>query len=143
MKTKFLLALLTLTGLLLGTNSAFASTISSTENSQNMTNLSQRISKSIDLNGDYHSLIELAIDRALLAKGEKTSPTQPNIAVGEPYPNGPIINGKIAQPTPRNNPPVIINGIIKKVDPPTKPSEDRKPRINGVIINGVIANPAR
>jgi hypothetical protein len=142
MKTKFLLVLLTLTGLLLGTNSAFAATGSLPEHSQNITNLSQRIAKSIDLNGDYRSLIESAIDRALLAKGEKTSPTQPNIAVGEPYPNGPIINGKIAQPKPRTNPPVIINGIIK-VDPPTKPSEDRKPRINGVIINGVIANPAR
>jgi hypothetical protein len=128
MKTKFLLGLLTLNSLIFYANSVFAATGSAIESSQKITNLSQSIAKSIDLNGDYHSLIESAIGRALLAKGEKGSKlVNPTVAGGlgvsppNSRPSGPIVNGKIAQPNPRHsNPPVIINGIIKKVDPQTK-----------------------
>jgi hypothetical protein len=134
MKTKLLLALLTLTGLLLGTNSAFAATTgASTENSQQITNLSQTISKSIDLGGDYQNLLESAISRALLAKGEPAnSSVQPNIAVGEP--NGPIVNGIIVKP---DRP--IING--RYVNPKGPIINGRIENPNGPIINGKIANP--
>jgi hypothetical protein len=137
MKTKFLLTLLAFNGLLFGTNSAFAATPASIGNNQYSANLSQTIAKSIDLDGSYHSLIESAIDRALLAQNQDTSNKERVIRgkVAAPNPH-PIINGKIAQPTPSpSNPPVIINGIIKKVDPETKPTGDRNPKINGVIIN--------
>lgn len=135
MKTKFLLTLLTLTGLLLGTSSTFAATGSSTENSQKIANLSQDISKSIDLNGDYQNLIESAINRALLAKGEKVNhPEQPSIAVGEP--NGPIINGKVANP---HSP--IINGKVANPNGPIINGRTSNPR--GPIINGIIINPNR
>jgi hypothetical protein len=135
MKNNFLLTLLTLTGLFLGTNTAFAATGSSIEHRQNITNLSQTIAKSIDLDGSYQGLIESAIDRALLAKAEKVSNSTPaNIAVGEP--NGSIINGKIANP---RRP--IVNG--KVINP-------HQPIINGrianpkqPIINGIIINPNR
>jgi hypothetical protein len=126
MKTKFLLALLTLTGLLLGTNSAFAATGVSTENSQQITNLSQTIAKSIDLGGDYDNLIESAINRALLAKGETNS-----IAVGEP--NGPIVNGIVVKPTRP-----IINGRYVN---PKGPIINGRIDPNGPIINGKITNP--
>ncbi|AFY91329.1 hypothetical protein [Chamaesiphon minutus] len=127
MKTKFLLALLTLTGLLLGANSAFAATGSTPENSQQITNLSRTIAKSIDLDGNYDNLIELAINRALLAKGETES-----IAVGEP--NGPIVNGIVVKPTRP-----IINGRF--VNPKGPIINGRIENPNGPIINGKIANP--
>jgi hypothetical protein len=131
MKTKFLLALLALTGLLLGTNSAFAAIASSTEHDRNITNLSQAISKSIDLDGDYHNLIESAISRALLAKGETVSNAQANIAVGEP--NGPIINGKIANPKG----PIISGKVVNPQGPIIRGrvANPRRPIINGIIIN--------
>ena len=66
MKTKFLLTLLTLTGLLLSANSVFASTGSTPDRDRSITNLSQTIAKLIDL--DNRNLVELAIDRALLAQ---------------------------------------------------------------------------
>ncbi|PSB57900.1 hypothetical protein [Chamaesiphon polymorphus] len=127
MKTKFLLALLTLTGLLMGANGAVAATGASTENSQQITNLSRTIAKSIDLDGNYDNLIELAINRALLAQGEKNG-----IAVGEP--NGPIVNGIIVNP---HRP--IINGRYANPKGPIINGKIENP--HGPIINGKIANP--
>jgi hypothetical protein len=66
MKAKFLLTLLTLTGLLLSANGVFAATGSTPDRSLRITNLSQTIAKLIDL--EDRSLVELAIDRALLAQ---------------------------------------------------------------------------
>jgi hypothetical protein len=66
MKTKFLLTLLTLTGLLLSANSVFAATGSTPDRDLSITNLSQTIAELIDL--DDLNLVELAIDRALLAQ---------------------------------------------------------------------------
>jgi hypothetical protein len=135
MKTKFLLALLTLNSLLFYANSAFAATASSIEGTQKIANLSQTISKSINLDSGYHSLIESAINRALLAKGEKNNA---NVAGGEsaPAPTSTprsIVNGKVAQPTPKPTlKPNVAGGITVPVS--TTP---RRP-----ITNGKIANPS-
>jgi hypothetical protein len=146
MKAKFFLTLLALTGLFLGSNSAFAATGSTTVNT-NADTLSQTISKLIDLDSDAHSLVSIAIDRALLAKGDRDSDSvEPeavedtsiqlgrkpiiNGKVANPHPR-PIINGKIANPNPRP----IINGIIIKDRPQTQPTEDGKHLINGIIVN--------
>lgn len=136
MKAKFFLTLLALTGLFLSSNSAFAAT-GSTTNHSNTDTLSQTISNLIDLDRDAHSLVSLAIDRALLAQKDTSSQSTP--AGGLPVAQ-PIINGKIAQPQPnQSNPPVIINGIIKKPEPQQRRIERRRP----IMINGVIAQPDR
>jgi hypothetical protein len=148
MKTKFLLALLTLNSLLFYANSAFAAKASSIEGNQKIANLSQTISKSIDLDGGYHSLIESAINRALLAKGEKEN--KPNVAGGESAstpvststPRS-IINGKVAQPTPKPSvKPNVAGGI-------SVPTSTTGAVVNGTrntprqpIVNGKIANPS-
>ncbi len=132
MKTKFLLALLALSGLLFGAKSATAFTGSPSQNSQQIVNLSQTISKSIDLDGDYHNLLASAISRALLAKGDEVSNSdRSNIAVGEP--NGPIVNGIVVKP---ERP--IINGRVTNPNGPIingKIANPKKPIINGIIIN--------
>jgi hypothetical protein len=145
MKTKFLLALLTLNSLLFYANSAFAAKASSIEGNQKIANLSQTISKSINLDGSYHSLIESAINRALIAKGEKNNP---NEAGGEPVvapastPRS-IVNGKVAQPTPKPSmKPNVAGGI-------SVPTSTTGTVVNGTrntprqpIVNGKIANPS-
>lgn len=142
MKAKFFLTLVALTGLFLGSNSAFAATSSTTVNSTNTDTLSQTISNLIDLDGDAHSLVSLAIDRALLAQNSKYDDGHP--ANREPAPGSnvdrqPIVNGKIANPRhlPRTERP-LINGIIK-APPQTQPSD----RENPPMINGLIVNPER
>jgi hypothetical protein len=139
MKTKFFLTLLAINSLFLGENSAFAFTTSSTATSQNISNLSHKISTLVDLDQDSHSLVEFAINRALLAKTPASA--------GGHTPGQPFINGKIANPNP-HTPPPLINGVIANPNPHTAP-----PLINGVVIanpdphtsppliNGVIANP--
>jgi hypothetical protein len=144
MKTKFFLVLLTLNGLILGANSASASTVAPTETSHNIATLSQTIAKLIDV--DAQSLVELAIDRALTAQSirdrriadssDLSNSTPTGGAAIEPNNSPPIINGKIAAPRHRrtiDRP--IINGIIIKDRPHTQPTVDDKPIINGVVIN--------
>jgi hypothetical protein len=133
MKTKFLLTLLALNGLFFGATSASAYTVAPIEHDYNISNLSRTISESIDLNRDYYSLIELAIDRALLAKGDKNSETVDPIPAGgisvqtDPKP---IINGKVANP--RHRP--LKNGII--IDrSQIKPPINENPIINGVVVD--------
>jgi hypothetical protein len=155
MKTKFLLALLTLNSLLFYANSAFAAKASLIEGNQKIANLSQTISKSIDLDSGYHSLIESAINRALLAKGEKNNPNQAGgepaatpastprsivdsnttgaIVTGERNTTKPIVNGKIAQPTPK---PAATPNIAGGISVPVS-NTPRRP-----IVNGKIANPS-
>jgi hypothetical protein len=119
MKTKFLLTLLVLTGLL-GTNNAVAATTSASDS--NIDLLSQTISQLIDLTPGDRNLVVTAIDRALLAQGDRDrQPTRLNVAGGEPVVK-PIINGRIAQPKPERatQPKVLINGIIL-VNPSTQP----------------------
>ncbi len=101
MKTKFILTLLAFNGIFLTTAIATAST-------PNLANLSQTISKSLDLDLADRSLVSTAIDRALIAKkvnaSEPKESTQPDLRRE--------IMGKIAAPTqspkpkpsPNNNP---------------------------------------
>jgi hypothetical protein len=141
MKAKFLLTLLALTGLFLSSNnSAFAATGSPTVNNRNTDLLSQTISKLIDLDRDAHSLVSLAIDRALLAQRDTNIPASPTPAGGIPIIGRSIVNGKVAQPNPNSSdPPVLINGITKKPEPQDRQTENRRPR----MINGRIINPDR
>jgi hypothetical protein len=136
MKTKLLLMLLALNGFLLGANSAAASTVAPTENAHNIANLSQTISELIDFDG--HNLVELAINRALLAKDIKDSGAEdPSYSNQQP-----IINGKIANPDwrPKKDRP-LINGIIREPRPmingtviKENPSTNPKPIVNGLIL---------
>jgi surface antigen len=130
MKTNFLLALLVLNGLLFGAKSAAAFTEPSSQTSQQIVNLSQSISKSIDLNENDRNLLESAIHRALLAKeeGSKTQPSaEPNVAGGMVIQGSePSINGKVAQPQTQPSGKPIINGII--LSQPDRPEQIR-PRV--------------
>jgi hypothetical protein len=155
MKTKLFLMLFALNGLLLGANSASAAPAH-----QSISSLSYTISNLVDLDADAQSLVELAINRALLAKnvrndrdirvdqqktliagnysiedfkGRDKNPTEP-IAIGQAKnPNSePIINGRVANP---NHGP-IINGRV--ANPHPKPPIDKEPPI---LINGIIINP--
>jgi hypothetical protein len=135
MKTKFFLTLLAINSLFLGGNSAFAATIPPTATNQNISNLSHTISTLVDLDLDYHGLVESAINRALLAK---TPTGNGGYAPGQPIVNGtianpnspPFINGRIENPHTQTPPP-FINGRIANPYPQTPPP----------LINGVIANP--
>lgn len=123
MKTNFLLALLVLNGLIFGEKSAAAFTESSSQNSQQIADLSQSISRSIDLNEDARNLLESAIHRALLAKEERSktrSQAEPEIAGGKAIQGSqpPMINGKVAQPQPSGKP--IINGMMLPQPPQTE-----------------------
>lgn len=137
MKTKLFLMLFALNGLLLGANSASAST------SQSAFSLSHTIANLVDLDADAQSLVELAINRALLAKSVKDNDKDLRIGqevingrVANPH-HGPIINGKIVNP---NSEPIINGQVINS-----------NPIINGrvanprpkppVLINGIIYNP--
>lgn len=133
MKTKLFLMLFALNGLLLGANSA-----SATPASQSVSRLSHTISNLVDLDADAQSLVESAINRALLAKSVKDNDKDLRIGqqiingrVANPH-HGPIINGKIINP----NPPGPIIGRI--ANPRPQPLIDTKPPI---LINGIIYNP--
>ena len=163
MKTKLFLMLFALNGLLLGANS-----VSAAPANQSISSLSHTISNLVDLDADAQSLVESAINRALLAKndrgirvnqqktliagnysiedfkGRDKNPTEP-IAIGQAKnPNSePIINGRVANP--HHGP--IINGkiinpnpepIINGRSPRPKPPITKKPP---VLINGIIINP--
>jgi hypothetical protein len=122
MKARFFLALLAFNGLVFATNSASAFTRSSTNNPHDTADLSRSISKIVNLNSDTYSLIEMAIDRALLAQAasDKTAPMPPT--AGIPAPNQvkdpqpqPIVNGKIANPNPpKTKPRVRPNSKLPK-----------------------------
>jgi hypothetical protein len=122
MKTKFLLTLLTLNGLLFGTNSAFAVTVSEIDLSQNTARLSQNIAKSIGFDRDTHSLVEFAINRALIAQklgdcqAQNPSTTKSDLNQAD---KPQLIRGRMPLPTPQTS----ENPIDKVTVPdPTKPS---------------------
>ncbi len=149
MKTKFLLALLAINSFFLGSNSASATSTNAVTTHPDIANLSRTISDLVDLDSDSHSLMELAINRALLAQKQTSStPNQPlingistpaiiNGKIANPY-QPPLINGKIVNPY--QSP--LINGIIANPnpEPPTPPSSNPYPS-NPPLINGIIANP--
>ena len=135
MKAQFFLMLITFNGLLLCATSASASV--ATPESQ-VAHLSQTIASLINI--DDRHLVAQAINRALLAQNSREdSSSTPQIAGDvQQVPAKPLINGKIANPnpnpnpqnvdgrphrrptntppvvSPRNEPPVLINGIIRK-----------------------------
>jgi hypothetical protein len=134
MKTKFLLTLLALNSLLLGSTSVSAAT------NPDVANLSRTISSLVDLGSDSHSLMESAINRALLAQKETKTTSGPALAGGigaPPVSNTPkpLTNGIIANPYLPPQPP-LINGVIANPEPQTPP-----PLINGVILNPNPATP--
>ncbi len=109
MKTKFILTLLTFNGIFLTTAIATAST-------PNLANLSQTISKSLDLDLADRNLVSTAIDRALLAKevnpSEPKESTQPAAVSSANENQKPQLLGRVAppkqipkpKPSPNNNP---------------------------------------
>jgi hypothetical protein len=132
MKAQFFLMLITFNGLLVCATSAAASV--ATPESQ-VAHLSQTIASLIGF--DDRNLVAQAINRALLAQNTTADPS-PNVAgvlmVNPATEPKPIINGRIANPkpeptrsegrprrvpqnppvsTPTNNPPVLINGLIR------------------------------
>ncbi len=118
MKTKFLLTLLAMTGILIGANSAVANTISTPERDRSITNLSQTIANLIHL--EERDLVELAIDRALLAQqvNEPKIPT-PIVTAGVPRAD---ITPTDKQPTVRGRVPKIKTVPIGRIQPPQQPS---------------------
>jgi hypothetical protein len=112
MKTKSLLMLLALTGLNWGINGTSASSTVVPTSIDRHPALSRSISELIGLDRDTHSLLELAIDRALIAQKVNGSEQEPRLA-GAPLPV----------------PPPPAGGIPLPVDPPPtdkKPETDRK-----------------
>jgi hypothetical protein len=119
MKTNLLLIFLTLTGLCLGANSAAASP-STTARSN--THLSQTIAELIGFDRDTYSLIEVAIDRALIAQ-TVNQPTTAGVPVPKPDvtppKKQPEVMGKVAVPSQ----PAIGQTKTKK----PKPKSQAKP----------------
>jgi hypothetical protein len=147
MKTKFLLTLLALNGLMFGANRASAATESPTID-RHLT-IDQKIATLIDLDPEHYSLMKLAIDRALIAQNNDSDsqvPVDANGAVSTMEAESvdadkqPEIRGRVAKPNPKPiiggkfpkpNPTPIINGKIANPNP--KPNNP--PLINGLIIN--------
>jgi hypothetical protein len=100
MKTKLLLIFLALTGLCLGANSAAA--YPSTAATRSNTHLSQTIAELIGFDRDTYSLLEVAIDRALIAQ-IVNQPTTAGVPIPKPDPTPPKqqpeIMGKVAVPS--------------------------------------------
>jgi hypothetical protein len=140
MKAKFFLSLLVLNGFLLGTNSASA-TEPISENQYDLASLSQTIAESIGFHPDTHSLIELAIGRALTAKKLNDIPTPPSvITAGVPVPSrnlsdtdrSRVTSGRIPQqPTPpvQGQVPLTDQTPIGKISIPTKNPPKKDPTL--------------
>jgi hypothetical protein len=132
MKAQFLLMFITLNGLLLCANTGSAAAATAT--THQVTHLSETIANLIGV--DDRNLVAQAINRALLAQNTREDRSSlPQIAGDvQQVPPKPIVNGRIANPkpeptrgegrprrvpqnppvgTPTNEPPVIINGLIR------------------------------
>ena len=110
--------LITLSGLCWGTNSAAANVLATTSD-RNSAQLSQTISQIIGFDRDTHSLVELAIDRALIAQAVKPPSVRSSITAGVPYvPQPTRVDGQVA--TPKR--PTKIPEITGKIDAPSSPS---------------------
>jgi hypothetical protein len=146
-KTKFLLTLLAVNGLLLGANSASAYTRSSPETSHDIANLSRTISESIDLGDDYHSLVSIAIDRALIAQQVKDINIPHPITAGVPMPQ--MVRGRMIKPQQQVDRPNTENTTVTPDEqkPPTedklKQSSTTDRQIEQPIILGLIAAPRK
>jgi hypothetical protein len=135
MKTKFFLMLLALSGLFWHPNHATAyTTVAPTITDGQIPQLSQTISELIGLDRDTHSLVEFAIDRALIAQKVNDN-LRPVVTAGVPIsPKQPIITGKIAVPNDAS----IGQTKIKKTKTP-KPqssgSNNQQPTDNTTRVN--------
>jgi hypothetical protein len=123
MKTKFLLTLLTLNGLFWGVNCVSASATSQTESHRT---LSHTIAKLIDV--DAHNLVELAIDRALIAQQVNDNKMPNPVTAGVPSVDVGLANkqhpvrGRVAKPKIGQ---VTNPGTNKKSDlPQSQPSSE-------------------
>jgi hypothetical protein len=120
MKTKLLLMLVVLTGMGWNENSASAYTPTAARSN---THLSQTMAELIGFDRDTYSLIEVAIDRALIAQ-TVNQPTTAGVPVPKPDvtppKQQPEIMGKVAVPSQ----PAIGKKKTKKPKPksPAKPS---------------------
>jgi hypothetical protein len=134
-KTKFVLTLLALNGLLVGTNSASASTGSPAELDRQITNFSQTISELVGFDRAAQSLLISAIDRALIAQkvnvnvlplvtaGVPISPTDPRRTN-----KAPTIIGEIATPSDRS----IGQTKIEKTTRPQPSSQNNNQTVGGI-----------
>jgi hypothetical protein len=102
MKTKFLLMLIALNGLVWGVNSASAYTLPTDHDTAR---LSQTISGLVGFDRDTHSLVALAIDRALLAQVVNqppvTSPRTAGVPLAPPQPTR-IDGQQVTAPNPQS-----------------------------------------
>lgn len=126
MKTKFFLVLLTLNGLFWGLNCVSASATSLTGSNRP---LSHTIAKLIDF--DAHSLVELAIDRALIAQQVNDNKIPHLVTAGvpklnvDPIDKQPTVRGRVAKPKIGR---VANPGTDKKSDlPQPQPSAESIP----------------
>jgi hypothetical protein len=119
-KTKFLLTLLTVNGLLLGTHSASAYSVSEPEIHHDIPSLSRTISASIDLGDDYHSLVSIAIDRALIAQQVKDINIPHPVTAGVPLPQ--MVRGRMIKQQEQVDRPNAENTTVtpEEQKPPTE-----------------------
>ncbi len=115
MKTKSLLMLLALTGIHWSINATAASSTVAPTSIDLHPALSHSISELVGLDRDTHSLLELAIDRALIAQQVNGGKQEPQITAGSPAP--------VPQP------PVGVSV------PVTPPPTDKKPKIDSKTTN--------
>jgi hypothetical protein len=131
MKTKFLLMLIALNGLVWGVNGASATLSTSHDTAR----LSQTIAGLVGLDRDTHSLVELAIDRALIAQSVNqppvTSPRTAGVPIAAPTPQPTRIDGKVAVPNPHATQTPEITGKVAAPNPSigqTKVKKTKKPK---------------
>jgi hypothetical protein len=139
MKNKFWLSLLAANTLLLVAHSPMASAAPISDNQTDIASLSQTIAESIGFHPDTHSLIELAISRALTAKKLNDSPVPPPmVTAGVPMPSnnlrntdrsGDTLGRTPQQPTPPVKKPVPLTNQppIGKIAVPTKDPLEQDP----------------
>ena len=128
-KTKFVLTLLALNGLLVGTNSASASTGSPLELDRQIANLSQTMAELIGFDRAAQSLLMSAIDRALIAQKVNVN-VLPIVTAGVPLlPTDPRRTDKI---------PTSDRSIGQtKIDKTTSPQPQPSPQNNNQPAGGI------
>jgi hypothetical protein len=83
MKTKLYLTLFAINGLILSANSVSAATVSSADSTNEITKLGRDIARIVEIE-DRTNLVELAIDRALLAQKVNVPTMPPMVTAGVP-----------------------------------------------------------
>jgi hypothetical protein len=149
-KSKFLLMLLVFNGLLWGANSASARIVSATANNYNIAQLSLTIAESIGFTPDTHSLIELAIDRALLAQSSQLDQVTTTSPANHPpqFTSGRVTTGENnrIRGTIRNTevPVPAVPGKESTSNSPTSAAtvvDNQKPEVIGTVGNSVRVKP--